>query len=185
MKINNFPELTQLTDDSLLLGYNTETDTTVAIKLSTLKDFIGSGSIPPVETKLTGTPFGALPVYQAGMEPDKAFDDNLATNYNYASLDGGYVGLDLGSSNTKKLTKVRIYPRQDGVHARSSGAKIQGSNESQTAGFADLYTFPATTIANTWYESPTLSINIAYRYLRYVGAANTYSDVSEIEFYGI
>jgi hypothetical protein len=184
MRIDNFPEFTQLTNDFLLLGYNTEADITGVIKLSTLKDFIGSGSIPPVEMKLTGTPFGALPVYQAGREPPSAFDGNLTTSYNYISLNGGYVGLDLGANNTKKLIKVRIYPRQEGVHTRSSGAKIQGSNQSETTGYTDLYTFPQTATAGLWYESPTLSVNIAYRYLRYVGVDGTYSDVSEIEFYG-
>lgn len=144
-----------------------------------------SGNSGGTEVKLIGTPFGELPVYAPDRIPASAFDGNLTTSYNYYSPSGGYVGLDLGSSNTKKLSKVRIYPRQEGVNTRSSGAKIQGSNQGENSGYTDLFTFGDTTTPGIWYESGALSILTAYQYLRYVGVSGTYSDVCEVEFYGV
>lgn len=183
MKINEFPELTQLSDNFLLLGYNTQNNTTGGIKLSTLKSFFGSVSTP-VEVKLIGTTFGASPPYAAGSDYTKAFDGNLATFYDYLYSSGGYCGIDLGASNTKKLSKIRIYPRQDsGAHTRSGGAKIQGSNTSETSGFIDLFIFVSTPNTGIWYEG-TVSISTAYRYLRYYGVDGTYCNIGEVEFYG-
>ncbi|MEH2425864.1 MAG: hypothetical protein V7K48_34685 [Nostoc sp.] len=137
-----------------------------------------------LSAKLVGTPFGASPSYQAGREYDKAFDGDLTTIYDYAYSSGGFCGLDLGASNTKKLTKVRVYPRQDaGVQTRSGGARIQGSNN-QLSGYVDLFTFPPTLDTGIWYEG-IVSVYTAYRYLRYYAADGTYCSVSEVEFYGV
>ncbi|MBW4571601.1 MAG: discoidin domain-containing protein [Tolypothrix carrinoi HA7290-LM1] len=181
LKINEFPQLTTLADDDLLLIWDNSASITAKVQLSTLKVFLGT-STQSQSVKLTGTAFGATPTYSSSQTIPSAFDGNLSTSYDYAYPDGGYVGLDLGSGVTKKLTKVRVYPRQDGVHERTGGAKIQGSN-SQNTGYADLYAFPATPTASTWYEA-ILNITTAYRYFKYVGANGTYSSVTEIEFYG-
>lgn len=181
-KINEFTELTTLADDDLLLIWDTSANITAKLKLSVLKAFLGTTTGTSQSVKLTGTPFGATPTYLSSQTISSAFDGNLSTSYDYAYPDNGYVGLDLGSGVTKKLTLVRVYPRQDGVHERTGGALIQGSNN-QSTGFVDLYTFPATPAANTWYET-TLSVATAYRYFKYVGASGTYSSVTEIEFYG-
>lgn len=136
------------------------------------------------ETKLIGTPFGALPIYQYGQEPTSAFDGNLSNYYNYGYANGGYVGLDLGSSNTKKLTKVRIYPLS-GFQTRANNAKIQGSNSGENQGYVDLFTFGETPSPSIWYESGQLSISTTYRYLRYYGADGSSATIAEIEFYGV
>lgn len=135
-------------------------------------------------SKLIGTPFGASPSYSVGGEFDKAFDGDVSTCYNYAYSSAGYCGLDLGSNNTKKLTKIRIYPRQDsGVQGRSGGAKIQASNNPES-GYIDLFTFPATSYAGVWYEGE-VTVSTAYRYLRYYAVDGTYCSVAEVEFYGV
>lgn len=142
------------------------------------------GSSGATSSKLTGIPFGASPSYSPGREYGKAFDDDLTTIYDFLYPSGGFTGLDLGPTNTRKLTKVRIYPRQDSnVQSRSGGARIQGSND-QLNGYVDLFTFGSTPDTGTWYEG-TITTSVTYRYIRYYGADNTYCNVSEVEFYGV
>ncbi|MEH2243549.1 discoidin domain-containing protein [Nostoc sp.] len=175
-------------NDDLLIMQNPETGETYNITgANFLKGASSSTTTPPVQptsNKLTGVAFGTSPAYTSGREYDKAFDGNTSTIFDFMYPSGGYCGIDLGPSNAKKLTKVRVYPRQDaGVQTRTTGAKIQGSNTAQDSGYVDLFTFPSTPDINTWYEG-TITTSTAYRYLRYYGADNTYCNVSEVEFYG-
>gem|GEM_PF-1652584 len=134
------------------------------------------------DQKLTGAKFGATPAYAAGSEYDKAFDGNTGTFYDYANPNGGYTGIDLGSGNAKKITKVRFYPRS-GFAYRMTGGKFQGSNTSATSGFVDLATIQTEPAGNQWTELAVTNAN-AYRYLRYLAPDNGYGNVAEVEFYG-
>lgn len=184
MEIKNIAITKTVADDSdfLLMQNPTTRETYKITKADLLAGISNNGS--PSAIKLIGTSFGASPPYAAGSDYTKAFDGNLSTYYDYINSSDGYCGLDLGINNTKKLTKIRVYPRQDsGVHTRSGGAKIQGSN-SETSGYTDLFTFPSTTETGIWYEG-NVSISTVYRYLRYYAASGTYCSVAEIEFYGV
>ena len=92
----------------------------------------------------------------------------------------GFAGIDLGSGNAKKITKVRFYPRA-GQEARMAGGKFQGSNTSQTTGFTDLYTISGTP-ATAWTDVVISDIT-QYRYLRYISVDGGYGNVAEVEFY--
>lgn len=60
--------------------------------------------------KITGgTPYGSTPLESAATGPEKAFDGDIATFYRYFHLKGGYVGLDLGAGNKRKVSKIRFH----------------------------------------------------------------------------
>ena len=60
--------------------------------------------------KITGgTPYGSTPVEHSYHGPEKAFDGDTATSYRYFYLKGGYVGLDLGAGNKRKVSKIRFH----------------------------------------------------------------------------
>lgn len=134
---------------------------------------------PVIGGKLTGTPFGASPFY--GNNPqygyDKVFDGDTTTFYNYVNASGGYVGISLAAPQI--VTRARFFARPG--FNRMVGGKFQGSNTSATAGFTDLYTIQSQPPAG-WNEValPTGQ----YRYLRYLGPANSSGEIAELEFYG-
>jgi len=127
---------------------------------------------------LKGSSFGLNPPYAAGSEYCKATDGNTSTFYDYSQANGGYTGLDLGSA--KVIGKIRYYPRS-GFGSRMNGGKFQGSNTSNSSGFADLYTI-STAPAVQWNEV-TITNSTAYRWVRYLSAPNGYGNVAEVEFY--
>jgi len=142
------------------------------------KDSLISNSV-----KLTGIIFGTSPPYTAGNEYDKAFDGDVSTFFDYSLANGGYTGMDVGTAG-KQITKIRFYPRgtDDYFLGRLVGGKFQGSNTSESNGYTDLYTVAVAPLAG-WNEViPT--VKETFRYIRYLGPDGSYSDISEIEFYG-
>ncbi len=125
-----------------------------------------------------GTVFGLDPAYSPGSEYCKATDGDISTYYDYASPDGGYTGLDLGTA--KKIGKIRFYPRS-GFASRMAGGKFQGSNTSSTSGYVDLYTIPST--PSTDWTTVNISASTAYRWVRYIGPNNSNGNIAEVEFY--
>ncbi|CAI6084147.1 right-handed parallel beta-helix repeat-containing protein [Cohnella sp. JJ-181] len=141
------------------------------------------GATTSVQIKLTGTIFSDGGGAQ-GTTPtaNKVYDGNTATFYDAATATGAYAGIDLDAGNAKAITKIRFYPR-DGQAARMVGGKFQGSNTSSSSGFTDLYTV-TTQPANAAWAEVSISNSTPYRYLRYIAAgANSYGNVSEVEFY--
>lgn len=80
-------------------------------------DFTNAPAVPVGELEfydennnlITGTAFGSTPVAQPGEEVGKAFDGNDATWYRYAYMRNGYVGLDLGTGVSKKVSRIRYF----------------------------------------------------------------------------
>lgn len=172
-----------------------KTDTFTSVTASKVRIYIASASAEPTidefqvynegggsgEIKLSGTAFGTSPPWQSGQEYDKAFDGNTSTYFNNGTPSGGYTGIDLGAGSAKAVTKVRFYPLA-GFESRMNGGKFQGSNTAPDSGYVDLYTIPSTP-GSVWNEV-NITDTTQYRYLRYVGPANSYSTVCEVEFYG-
>lgn len=129
---------------------------------------------------LVGTPFGTAP-FNESSKFENVFDGNVDTIFDSESATEGYVGLDLGSGNEKKLTQIDFYPRIGvGYENRMLNGKFQGSNTSIDSGYVDLYTI--TTTPKQGWNSIVINSDTAYRYLRYVGPTDAYCNVAEIKF---
>jgi hypothetical protein len=93
------------------------------------------------------------------------------------------VGWDFGSP--RAINVVRFLPRSGTNAKRIEGARLQGSNESPTSGFVDLYTItdaPATAGSSDWYVKP-LANTTAYRYYRWLGTNGSHGNVAEIQLF--
>lgn len=79
--------------------------------------------------KLTGTPFGTGPSWNNNPATTytAAVDGNTSTFFDYIYPHFGFVGIDLGTGNAHRITKVRFYPRT-GCEARMLNCMFQGSN---------------------------------------------------------
>ena len=112
--------------------------------------------------------------------PSNAFDENFNTIY--ASYDGQYawVGLDLGSPHV--ISQVSIVPAGNPIGDMRLGV-FEGANE---ADFSDAIPFfiikdaPIIKKPNTY----DVSCSRGFRYVRYVGPADSHCNVAELAFYG-
>jgi len=132
--------------------------------------------------KLTGTVIGTPGSYRNhGTTIANAFDGNFNTFFDGPDASGDWVGLDLGSA--KVVTEVQYAPRA-GWETRMVGGEIQASNSANfTSGVATLYTI--TSAPYPYFMTTQLLTNpTAYRYYRYIGPANSYCDIAELEFLG-
>ena len=134
-------------------------------------------------TQKNGTVIGTAGSYlNRGNTIDDAFDGNTNTFFDGPTANGDTVGLDLGSAQT--VTQVRFAPRP-GFADRMVGGTIQASNAADfSTGVVTAYTItspPPVGTLTTVALSPTLG---AYRYWRYVGPANSFGNIAELEFDG-
>jgi F5/8 type C domain len=136
----------------------------------------------PTLTQLTGTAIGTAGSYDnQGNTAAKAFDGNLSTFFDAPSASGNWVGLDLSSAQV--VTQVKYAPRT-GWTGRMVGGEIQASNTANfSSGVVTLYTINSTPTAGVL-TTVSLSNTTAYRYYRYIGPANSYCDIAELEFDG-
>ena len=132
-------------------------------------------------TALTGAVIGTAGSYQnAGNTASRALDENLSTYFDAPTASGAYVGLDLGSA--KVITSI-VYAPRSGWASRMVGGMFQGSNSADfSTGVVTLYTVTSTPATGVFTEV-ALSNTTAYRYVRYVGPANSYCNIAEAEFF--
>lgn len=111
------------------------------------------------------------------------FGGNTSYYYDAAAASGCWTGLDLGT--THRITKIMFYPRVNNG-ALMVGGVFQGSNNPTFAsGVVTLHTVataPAATGGTL--TTATISDTGSYRYVRYLGPANSYCNVTQIKFYG-
>jgi hypothetical protein len=140
------------------------------------------GTNPTSPTKLAGTPIGTPGSYRNhGTTIANAFDGSLTTFFDGPDASGDWVGLDLGSARI--VTQVDFAART-GWANRMVGGEIQASNTADfSSGVVTLYTITSTPTAGVFTTQP-LSNSTAYRYYRYIGPANSYCDIAELEFDG-
>jgi hypothetical protein len=150
-----------------------------AIGTSAYSNVAGVFTPPPAtEARLQGRVFGTMES-AAGREADKAFDGSTGSYFEARDVSGCYVGMELGDGNVA-VTRVRYRPRA-GQAARMTGGKIQGSTTSQTEGYADLHTIGM--LAN---DNP-VDVPVPgtpYKFVRYLGPANSNCVISEMEVHG-
>ncbi len=143
---------------------------------------IGAVESQPVGTKLTGTTIGTTGSYRSqGNTSSKALDGNLTTFFDAPDATGDWAGLDLGSA--KQITSISFAPRTS-WNSRMIGGMFQASNSANfSSGVVTLYAVtsapPSGTLTNVAIDNP-----VAYRYVRYIGPANSYCDIAEVQFFG-
>ncbi len=137
---------------------------------------------PAGSAKLTGTAIGTAGSYNnAGNTIAKALDGNVNTYFDAPSLNGGWVGLDLGVA--EQVTQVQYVPRA-GWASRMTGGFFQGSNTADfSSGDATLLTVPSAPAAGVFTVAP-VAVAGTFRYVRYVAPAGGYGNIAEVEFDG-
>lgn len=135
--------------------------------------------------QLGGTIIGTAGSWNNNVNATKeaAMDGDVTTYFDAQTAGGAWVGLDLGSSSSARLAKVRYVPRV-GLGSRMVGGKFQGANQPDFSDAVDLLTI-ATTPADGVYVSQDITDTGSYRYVRYLSPSSGYCNVAEIEFYGM
>ena len=139
---------------------------------------IGNGTLPGT---VRGAPYGTSPGYEPASTFAKAFDGDPITYFLYAEPSGGYAGLDLGAGRESTVGLIRFFATA-GEHnlGRMIGGRFEGCADGPDAGCHTLATVDERPDFG-WNELP-VGDGGRYRWLRYVGPANGYSTVAEIEF---
>jgi beta-galactosidase len=132
---------------------------------------------------LVGTSMGTSGSYNnSGNIREMALDGNLSTYFD-SSNSVAWVGLDLGTNIARAICKIRYAPRS-GFASRMTGGIFQGANLSDFSDAVALYTITNAPPEGTMTaQFPTNTT--AFRYLRYLGPANGYGNISELEFYSL
>ncbi|MBO9702356.1 MAG: T9SS type A sorting domain-containing protein [Sporocytophaga sp.] len=161
-----------------IVAKTTDTDLLVATSKKVNVDIL----CPFTDQKITtGSVIGTAGSYGGTIYTrDKVFDGDV-TNYFDSPTDEGWVGLALPSRY--KITGIRFFPRKD-FTSRMTGGKFQGSNTADfSSGVIDLYTI-ATEPAYNW-NCIDIPGGAVFKYVRYVCAGGGFTNVAEIEFYGV
>ncbi len=133
-------------------------------------------------TNLTGIAIGTAGSYHnGGSVAAHAFDGDLNTFFDAPDASGDWAGLDLGSA--KIITKISFAPRKN-WSSRMVGGIFQASNSVDfSSGVVTLYTVPAAPATGVLTTVQIVNYS-AYRYVRYIGPANSYCDIAEAQFSG-
>jgi hypothetical protein len=131
---------------------------------------------------LTGTIIGTSGSYQnQGNTAAKAFDGNLSTFFDAPTASGSWAGLDLASA--KVVTSISYAPRV-GWASRMVGGIFQASNSATfSSGVVNMFTITTAPAAGVL-TTVSVSNASAYRYVRYIGPANSYCNIAEANFFG-
>lgn len=137
-------------------------------------------------TLLSGTAFSHQVTEENYSVSTLAFDGNI-TNF-YASTDTPiekYIGLDLGSGNEMKITRVRIYPRTDFVD-RFENLVIEGANDAEDGTYTVIGNTGTGLVNSQFKEVNFTDTTVDYRFIRFRTDNNDSQsiNVSEIEIYG-
>ncbi len=148
---------------------------------------VGSRSLPafatPGSQKLSGTIIGSAGSYDdLGNTIANAFDGNLDSYYDGADATGDWVGLDFGAGVSNAISEVFYCPRP-GNPDRMTNGLFQAANTADFTGAVNFFTITALPPQGVLTAQAITSTN-AFRYVRYLGPANGYCDVAELQFNG-
>jgi len=127
---------------------------------------------PNEVTKLTGTQSDNIVPSCCGNVGKNAFDGDITTYVDDNEPTGGYTQLDFGSP--KNVSIIKYYPRADYAN-RMIGGTFLGSNDGIN------FTTITTINASPTYSWNSITANVNYRYIRYLGPTNGFCNVAEIE----
>jgi hypothetical protein len=180
--IRSAASLGQVTDPGETSGTVSSTTslTLPAYSVTVIKAPAGGSSV--TYTRLSGTIIGTAGSHEnLGNTIQKGFDGNTGTFFDAPTNSGSWLGLDLGSTGAKKITKIRYFPRAT-FGWRMSGGIFQGRN-STTAAWTNLYTISGWAPEGVWSETTSIGSTTAFRYIRYLAPNDGYGNVAELEFY--
>lgn len=84
-------------------------------------------------------------------------------------------------SDLKLKSKYPVFDRILGFADRMIGGKFQGTNHPNLANWVDLYAIEKR--PNQFLTTASINSNQIYKYLRYIGPTDGYSDIGELEFW--
>lgn len=161
-------------------------DTTYYYVVSAIINGVETTNSLPVSVtanqRLTGTVIGTDSVFIWGQWKDQLFDNAPVTWFDASPPSGAWAGLDLGVPH--RITKVGYYPRTTFAN-RMVGGRFQGCNVANfSSGVVTLFTIgsPPPEGTNTVQNVADLG---GYRYVRYIGPANGYCNVADLQFHGV
>jgi hypothetical protein len=112
------------------------------------------------------------------------FDGNLNTFYDAVDGAGDWAGLDLGSGAAAIVMEIKYCPRASSGN-RMVGGQFQGANAANfSSGAVTLYTISSTPPDGVMTVQAVTNA-ASFRYLRYIGPANGWCNVAEVEFWGL
>jgi hypothetical protein len=139
-------------------------------------------ALVPLGTATNPRLIGTAGSYQnQGNTIANAVDKNVSTFFDAPVATGAYVGFDYGSPQVIK--QISFAPRIK-FAARMVGGLFQGSN---SADFSNAVTLYQVTTAPVVGQLTTVNISPAkgaFRYVRYLGPADSYCNIAELEFDG-
>lgn len=124
-------------------------------------------------TKLTGTQSDNIIPSCCENGGNHAFDGDITTYVDDNDPTSGYTQLDFGSP--KNVSMIKYYPRVNNAN-RMVGGTFLGSNNGTN--FTTIYTINSTPA----YDWNSVTVNVNYRYIRYLSPTNGYCNVAEIEY---
>ncbi|MCR5140136.1 MAG: CotH kinase family protein [Bacteroidaceae bacterium] len=155
-----------------------------------LVSFVMVSSAWADDTPLTGTPIGSKYGYDPTTRRQTtsnytfadAFDGNTNTFFSAWETSMAWAGLDLGSPHI--ITGVAFRPQTgtSGADKMLLGV-FEGANQPDFMDAVPLYLIGETPEKNTMTRAD-VSVSRGFRYVRYVGPANTRCVVAELAFYG-
>lgn len=130
------------------------------------------------QQRLTGTVMS----YTAATDHSakNAFDGAVDTYYSASAATGGWVGLDLGTQHV--ITGVGLCAAASDNQVKYGW--IEGANNSNFSDALPLFMYESTPESGQMIYND-ISVTRGFRYVRYMGPHGSYSDVAELEFYGI
>ena len=133
--------------------------------------------------EFTGTDIGSPGSWSnLGNTITNAFDGNTNTYYDAATGTGDWAGLDLGSGAAAIVMQIEYFPRI-GSESRMVGGVFQGTaNDPTFTNPVTLFTISAQ--PPDAYTIQPITNSTAFRYLRYLGPANGWCNVAELQFWG-
>ena len=135
--------------------------------------------------KFVGTVIGSPGSWgNLGNTITNVFDGNLNTYYDAVNGSGDWAGLDLGSGAAATVMQIKYCPRA-GYASRMVGGQFQGANVADfSSGVVTLFTISGTPTDGVM-TVQSVTNAASFRYLRYIGPANGYCNVAEVEFWGL
>ncbi len=138
---------------------------------------------PTTPVQLTGTVIGTTATYRNHPDPSSnVFDGNLTTFYDGADATGDWVGLNLGTPAA--ITQIEYAPRPTWAGRMVGGTFQASSSVNFSTGVVNLFVV-TTAPADEVLTSQPITTPGNYQYVRYIGPANGYCNIAEMDLFGI
>jgi len=160
--------------------------------LSHMQSYADPAALRVVGGTVIGTPGTRLNPTSGVLTDDRSgavapFSNTYAYFFDGPSASASWTGLDLGTA--QRITQIKYMPaKKTGGGALMVGGVFEGSNSATFSTADTLYTITTAPYdvfvgnTGTYTTAPVVNAN-TYRYVRYRGPVNSYSNVAAIRFY--